>query len=214
MTLDWYVIWDYRADLASGLRLTAGISAAAIVGATIVGVLIGSVRGVPGFLHQRLIELYIEVMRNIPVIVKLFFAHFILGIDALAAGIIVLMLHQSAYIADVTAAGLRSLPVGQTEAALSSGLSHWQVLLYVLLPQASPSMIPPLTTQWIQVVKNSGIVMLVALQDLTFMAQRVEQQTFRSIEAAATVTALYILLVLAIVTVMSLLQRLLERSWR
>jgi His/Glu/Gln/Arg/opine family amino acid ABC transporter permease subunit len=209
MNLDWYVVWDYRGDLMSGLWLTTRISAAAIVGSTFIGVFVGCVRAAPGFLSQRLTGLYVEVMRNVPVIVKLFFAHFILGIDALAAGIMVLVLHQSAYIADVTAAGLRSVPVGQTEAAMASGLRLHQIFLSILLPQASRGMIAPLMTQYTQVVKNSAVVMLIALEDLTFMAQRVEQETFRGIEAATTVTVLYILLAFSIVVVMSALKRLL-----
>jgi His/Glu/Gln/Arg/opine family amino acid ABC transporter permease subunit len=213
MSLDWYVIWDYRADLLSGLRLTVAISATAIVGATVVGILVGCLGTMPGFLCQRLTGVYVEVIRNIPLVVKLFFAHFILGIDALPAGLIVLIIHQGAYIADVTAAGLRSVSTNQTEAALASGLSYRQTFCSVLLPQALRAMIPPLTTQYTQIVKNSAVVMLIALQDLTFMAQRIESETFRSIEANTTVTILYLLLVLTIALTMSGLQRLLNRRW-
>lgn len=212
MTLDWYVVWNYRADLMSGLWLTICISAAAIIGSTALGIFVGCLRAMPIFVLQRLTGLYVELIRNIPVIVKLFFAHFILGIDALPAGIIVLVIHQSAYIADVTAAGLRSVPIGQTEAAMASGLNYRQAFSFILLPQAARAMIPPLTTQYTQIVKNSAVVMLVALQELTFMAQRIEQRTFRGIEAATSVTILYLLLVLLIIAAMSGLQRLLERK--
>jgi His/Glu/Gln/Arg/opine family amino acid ABC transporter permease subunit len=209
MSLDWYVIWEHGADLLSGLRLTVLISAVAILGATTAGIAVGCMGAHPGFLLPRLACLYADVLRNIPIIVKLFFAHFILGIDALPAGILVLILHQSAYIADVTAAGLRSVPIGQTEAAMASGLSYRQAFVSVLLPQAVRAMIPPLTTQYTQIVKNSAVVMVIALQDLTFMAQRIEQATFRGVEAAMTVTLLYLLLVLAIAAAMSGLQKIL-----
>lgn len=211
MNLDWYIIWDYRADLLLGFWLTVRISLSAIVGATLLGITIGCIRTTPFFLAQRLTSLYVEILRNIPVVVKLFFAHFILGLDALPAGIAVLILHQSAYIADVTAAGLRSVPYGQTEAAMASGLSYPQVFGFVLLPQAVRTIIPPMTTQYTQVVKNSAVVMLIALEDLTFMTQRIEHETFRGIEAASTVTLLYLLMALCIALVMSGLHRLLER---
>ena len=117
MDLDWYVLWDYRGDLLRGLGLTVGISLTTILGATLLGLAVGCLRALPGFFLHRMTGLYVEVMRNIPVVVKLFFAHFVIGLDALPAGLIVLILHQSAYIADITAAGLRSVPLGQAEAA-------------------------------------------------------------------------------------------------
>lgn len=212
MDLDWYVIWDYRADLLHGFWLTIRISVAAILGSTLVGVLAGCLLAVPNFFVQRLTGLYVEVLRNIPVVVKLFFAHFVLGLDALPAGIVVLVLHQSAYIADVTAAGLRSVPQGQTEAAMASGLNYPRAFIFILLPQSVRGMIPPMTTQYTQTVKNSAVVMLIALQDLTFMTQRIEHETFRGIEAATTVTALYLLIVLCVAAAMSLLQRTLDRT--
>lgn len=211
MDLDWYVIWDYRADLLSGFWLTFRISVTAIFGATLVGVLAGCLLALPNFFVHRLTGLYVQVLRNIPVVVKLFFAHFVLGLDALPAGIVVLILHQSAYIADVTTAGLRSIPYGQTEAAMASGLSYSQIFGSVLLPQAARAMIPPMTTQYTQTVKNSAVVMLIALQDLTFMTQRIEHETFRGIEAATTVTLLYLFIVLLIAAAMSVLQRVLDR---
>lgn len=207
MSFDWPVIWDYRADLARGFALTAEISAAVIVGATLVGVLVGCLRALPGFLVHRLTGLYVELLRNVPVVVLLFFAYFVLGLDALPAGIIVLILHQGAYVADITAAGLRSVPHGQTEAAMASGLSYSQLFGAVLLPQAARAMLPTLTTQYTQIVKNSAVVMLVALQDLTFMTRRIEHETFRGIEAATTATVLYLLIVLCVVSAMSMVQR-------
>lgn len=211
MDLDWYVIWDYRAELLRGLWLTARISVATILGATLVGVGVGCLGTLPSFFLRRLTTLYVELLRNVPVVVKLFFAHFVLGFDALPAGILVLILHQSAYIADVTASGLRSVPLGQTEAALASGMSHPQIFGAVLLPQAVRAMIPPMTTQYTQAVKNSAVVMLVALEDLTFMTQKIEHETFRGVEAAASVTLLYLLIVLCVAWAMSALQGLLDR---
>ncbi len=213
MDFDWHVVWEYRHDLLSGLFLTILISAASIAGATIVGVLIGFVQSMPSFILSRLSGLYVELLRNIPIVVKLFFAHFVLGLDALPAGIIVLILHQSAYIADVTAAGLRSVPLGQTEAARASGLRGRHVFLYILLPQAIRAIVPPMTTQYTQTVKNSAVVMLIALQDLTFMTQRISIDTYRGVEAATAVTVLYLIIVLIVAAAMSALQRSLDRRF-
>lgn len=213
MDLDWHVVWAYREDLLNGLWLTVRISLTAIAGATIVGVLIGCLHSLPSFVLKRLSNLYVQLLRNVPIVVKLFFAHFVLGLDALPAGIIVLILHQSAYIADVTSAGLRSVPLGQTEAGKASGLRSRDVFLYILLPQALRTMMPPMTTQYTQTVKNSAVVMLIALQDLTFMTQRISIDTYRGVEAATAVTILYLLIVLCVVVAMSALQRTLDRRF-
>lgn len=213
MNLDWYIIADYGDDLLRGLMLTVQISSAAIAGATVVGVPVGCLCASRSFFLERLTGLYVQLLRNVPIVVKLFFAHFVLGLDALPAGIAVLVLHQSAYIADVTAAGLRSVPHGQAEAARATGLSERQVFQHVLLPQALRAMLPPLTTQYTQAVKNSSVVMLIALQDLTFMTQRISLETFRGFEAATAATALYLLIVLCVVLAMSGVQRLMDRRF-
>lgn len=205
--MDWYVIWDYRGSLVDGTWLTIQLSLLAIVGSTVVGTAVGCAATLPSFLLSRLAGVYVEVLRNIPTVVKLFFLHFILGMDAFLSGLSALILHQSAYIADVAAAGLRSIPPGQTEAARSCGHSYTQLLRYVLLPQAIRHVIPPLTTQYVQIVKNSAVVMLIALEDLTFMTQKIGHETYRAFEAATATTAIYLTLAMVITGAMSILQR-------
>lgn len=209
--MHWDVLWQYRWELLSGLTLTCWLSAAAIVLSTLVGVPVGALWTTRHFYLSRAIGLVIEIMRNVPAVVKLFFLHFVIGMDAIPAGLLTLVIHQSAYIADVTVAGLRSIPSGQREGALACGHSDVQVFRYVLLPQAMRVMIPPLTTQYVQIVKNSAVVMLVAVEDLSFQTQFIEQQTFRGFEAATATTVMYIILVLLISSAMSLLARRLSR---
>ncbi len=205
--MKWQILWEYRWALLSGLWITLWISAVSIVGATIIGALVGWLSTWNAFVIQRLTAMYMEVIRNIPAVVKLFVLYFLAGLDATTAGVATLILHQSAYIADITAAGLRSIPSGQREAALSCGHSDGQAFLYVLIPQAVRIAIPPLTSQYIEVVKNSAIVMLIAIQDLTFQTQQIESETFRGFEAATAVTLAYLAIALVIATAMSWLQK-------
>ena len=209
--MNWHVIWDYREPLVAGLWLTLHLSLLAIIGSSLVGTLVGCFSTLSSFLLHKLTGLYVEVLRNVPLVVKLFFAHFIVGLDAYPAGLIALILHQSAYIADVTAAGLRSIPQGQVEAALSCGHPYRQVFAHVLLPQAIRHVIPPLTTQYVQIVKNSAIVTLIALEDLTFVTQKIGHETYRAFEAATTTTVVYLTVAMFVAGSMSLLQRYLER---
>jgi ABC-type amino acid transport system permease subunit len=98
------------------------------------------------------------------------------------------------------------------EAALCSGHTYSQAFRYILVPQAVRVIIPPLTTQYTQVIKNSSVVMLIAIEELTFQTQMIEQQTFRGFEASTAATILYILLVFVVVGCMSLVQRRLALS--
>lgn len=206
MALDWAVVWQFREDIARGLWMTIQISGLSIFFSTIVGLGIGGLRIAPGFFLHKFLGLYLDVIRNIPAVVKLFVIHFVFGLDAFTAGVLALSLHQSAYIADVMSSSLDSLPKGQLEAALASGLSYSQAFQRVLLPQAVRIAIPPLSTQFIQIVKNSAIVMLISLEDLTFITNHIQLETFRGMEASVVVTLLYLMIAFSIIVSMNMLQ--------
>ena len=205
--MDWAVLWEYRAALAGGLAVTLEVSALAIVGATVVGVLVGCLRGTGSYLLQRLTATYTELLRNLPLIVKLFFLYFVIGLPALPAALAALVLHQSAYIADVTEAGLRSVGRGQLDAGLSLGLKRWQVYRRIILPQTVRVMLPPMTSQYVSVIKNTSVVALIGVTDLTFQTQQINVETFRGFEAATAVTLLYMLVAGVVIGGMTWLQR-------
>ena len=150
---------------------------------------------------------YTELLRNLPLLVKVFFFYFVLSMPTIPAALLGLVLHQSAYIADVTGAGLRSVARGQLDAGLALGHGYWQVFRYVILPQAVRIVIPPMTTQYVAVIKNSSIVALIAVQDLTYQTQEINVETFRGFEAATAATVLYIVVALTVIGSMTLLQR-------
>ena len=205
--MDWAVLWQYRDALATGLAITVGVSAACIAGATILGVLVGCLARSGSALLRRLTGAYTELLRNLPLIVKLFFLYFVAGLPALPAALAALVLHQSAYIADVTAAALRSVGSGQFDAGLSLGLSRAQVFRGVILPQTLRVMLPPMTSQYVAVVKNSSLVALIGVTDLTFETQQINVDTFRGFEAATAATLLYMLVAGAVIAGMARLQR-------
>ncbi len=121
------------------------------------------------------------------------------------------MLHQSAYIADVTAAGLRSIGRGQFDAARSLALNRWQLYRRVILPQAVRIMLPPMTSQYVSVVKNTAVVALIGVADLTFQTQQINVETFRGFEAATAATLLYMLVAGAVIAGMTWMQRQMPR---
>ncbi len=175
--------------------------------ATVVGVLAGFAARANSFLIRKTTGVYTELLRNLPLLVKLFFMYFVLGLPALPAAIVALTLHQSAYIADVTAAGLRTVARGQFDAARSLGLRTGSVYRLVVLPQMLRVMTPPMTSQYVSIVKNSSVVALIGVADLTFQTQQINIDTFRGFEAATAVTVLYALLAGSIIVAMTRFQR-------
>jgi polar amino acid transport system permease protein len=124
--------------------------------------------------------------------------------------VIGLSVFQSTYIAEVVRSGLQSIPRTQLEAARSSGLSFLQMLRYVLFPQAIIRIVPALSIEFINIIKNSSAAMTIGVMELTFQTQEISARTFRGFEAATAITLLYVALALIVV----LLLRWAERTLR
>jgi polar amino acid transport system permease protein len=205
--VNWRPFIEHADVLWGGLYLTLKLMVLGIAGSTIAGVAVGALGTSAHYFLRKLSGAYVEVMRNVPLVVKLFFLYFILGLDAFPAALLGLIIHQSAFIADVTSAGFRSIPQEQSEAAFATGLGPLSTFVHVLLPQFLRVTIPAFTNQAIELVKNSALVSLVGLQDLTFVAQNIQIETYRYKESFIVVTTLYVALTFAIVAAMSVLQR-------
>ena len=108
--MGWLVVWQYRDAVAHGFAVTALISVIAIVGSFLGGTLLACLRLLQNPVLDGPITCYIALVRNLPVIVKVFFFYYIVGLDAFPAGLIALILHQSGYVSDVIAAGFRAIP--------------------------------------------------------------------------------------------------------
>ena len=201
------IITEHLGVVLAGLQLTLLLTLIGIIGAFLLGTAVGSTYATEDFFLRKVAGTYIDVMRNIPIVVKLFFLYFVLGMDAFPAAIVALVTHQSGFIADVVAAGFRSIPREQTEGARASGLSPRQVFGYVLFPQAMRVVMPPLTSQFIELAKNTSVVMLIGMQDLTYVSENIQTETFRYLQSFVMVTALYMLIMLTISAAMSLVSR-------
>lgn len=195
----WSVIWDYREALWTGLLLTISITAMSMLGAFLLGTVLAGLKQLPNYALTRLVSAYVEVIRNLPSVVKVFFLYFVAGLDAMPAAVIGLSMHQGSYICDVLDSGFRSIPREQSEAAWAGGLTRNQIFLYVLMPQVWRIVLPPLTSQFIEILKNSAAAMLLGVGELTFQTQNIDVETFRGFEAATAVTLLYLMLALTIV---------------
>lgn len=213
-TFDWGVLLVYRHLLWQGLLLTVQISALSMVLSLVLGGVLGLGRRAEVMPVRWLCGAYTEFFRNIPLIVQLFFWYFAVGLEAFPAAVIGLTVYTSAYIAEVIRAGLQSIPRTQIEAARSFGMTPFQAIRHVVLPQALMRVIPPLGLEFINVIKNSSIAMTISVTELTFQTQQIESLTFRGFEAATAITILYVLLASSIVLLMAAIERLVRLDLR
>jgi polar amino acid transport system permease protein len=211
---DWGVLLVYRHLLWQGLLLTVQISALSMVLSLVLGGVLGIGRRAEAVSIRWLCGAYIEFFRNIPLIVQLFFWYFAVALEAFPAAVIGLTVYTSAYIAEVIRSGLQSIPRTQIEAARSFGMTPFQALRHVVLPQALMRVIPPLGVEFINVIKNSSIAMTISVTELTFQTQQIESLTFRGFEAATAITILYVLLASSIVLLMAAIERLVRLDLR
>ena len=191
------VIWEYMPFFLEGLRNTFLISLVSIILALIVGIVACACR-LSRFKSLRAVSIaYIESIRSTPLLVQIYFFYFglpTLGIriPEIQTGIIALMLNSGAYMAEIIRAGITSVPGGQIEAGISSGLSYLQRMRFIVLPQALGVTVPPLLGQSIVLVKDSALLSLISVLELTRCGQTLTSERFMPTEAFFTVAFFYL----------------------
>jgi His/Glu/Gln/Arg/opine family amino acid ABC transporter permease subunit len=195
------VLTDHFDDYASGLGVTARLVLASLVVAVVLGTLVAALRVQPLRWLRVLATIYTEIFRGTPLLVLLFisFAGVRRGgiaIDAWVAGVLSLGVYTSAYVAEALRSGMSAVGRGQYEAGLSLGFSEREVLRRIVLPQAMRTVIPPLGSITIAMIKNSAIVgaSLLALGDVLKEARIVNSATFQTTEAFFWGAVCYLLL--------------------
>lgn len=179
---------------------TLSVAACAWVIAVVTGVLIGTLRTLPNNPWVvRLANAWVELFRNIPILVQLFLWYFVIPkafpvmqqIPGFLLVVFALGFFTSARIAEQVRAGIQALPRGQRYAGLAVGFSTAQTYRYVLLPMAFRIILPPLTSESMNLLKNSSVAFAVSIAELTMFAMQAQEETSRGIEVYLAVTALY-----------------------
>src|SRR5215212_11737780 len=155
---------------------------------------------------------YVDFFRNTPLLIQLYFYFFGLTrlgvqLSAFQAGVAALGIYTGAYVAEVVRAGILSVDRGQPEAARALGLSSFQTLRFVVLPQAVRTVLPPLGNLGIALIKNSALVGSIALADLLHVADLIQSRTFRTFEVFTAVILFYLSLTLPLAWLVSRLER-------
>jgi len=200
-----------------GFKYTIGASVIALIGSFLIGTLIAIMRIAPFRPLNWFGTAYVEFIRNIPLLLITFVFFFglpVLGIvaDGFTAGTIALAIYTSAFIAEAIRAGIQAVPLGQMEAARASGLSYGGTMRYIILPQAIKIVIPPLGNQFINLVKNSSILGVIAGFDLMYQGDLIASRTFVTFDVYIFVAMFYLLLTIPLSLGVGYLERRLARS--
>lgn len=182
--------------LLQGLGVTLEITGLSFILTFTIGLGTAIMRLSNSFTAKSMARIYLEIIRNTPLLIQLFFIYFVIapivGINGFWASVIALSLFEGAYASEIFRAGITSIDRGQWEAADSLGGDRKFAYINVILPQAVPRIAPPLAGQAIALVKDSALVSTVAIYDLTMQGQSIISETFLTFEIWFTVAAIYL----------------------
>ncbi|MDR3670874.1 MAG: amino acid ABC transporter permease [Holophaga sp.] len=214
--LDFGVLVEYLPQMLAGLRVTFVISLLSIVGGTILGVAGALSRISRSRVLNALAVIYVEWIRNTPLLIQLLFIYFGLGVflplSAFLSAVLALSIFSGAYITEIIRAGIQSIHKGQREAALSLGMSEGMAMRLVILPQAFKRILPPLAGQFISLIKDSSLVSVIAVTELTYAAKNIVTETFRAFEVWMAIAVFYFALSFILSRLVRVLEKRMARS--
>jgi glutamate/aspartate transport system permease protein len=214
----------YLGWLLSGMRVTVTVSLAAWVIALIVGSLFGVLRTVEDRRLAAIGAVYVAVFRNVPLIVQFFVWYLVVpellpvsigtwfkqlppGAQFFSSSIICLGLFTAARVCEQVRSGIEALPRGQRAAGLALGFTQWQIYRYVLLPVAYRIIVPPLTSEFLNIFKNSAVASTIGLLDLSAQARQLVDYTAQTYESFIAVTLSYVLINVIVMGVMRVIEQ-------
>ncbi len=222
-TFNWSVLWTGQSGewLLSGLLMTLKLSLMAWLLAVALGILSGALRTVAFRPLRVLATFYVEFFRNVPLLVWMFFWYFAvppalpdtprewLNDHSLEfwAAVVALGVYSGARFSEVLRSGIQAIPKTQMEASIASGLTVFQAYRYVILPIALRLIIPPGTSESLNLLKNSSLALTISVAELTFQTRQIETYTAKAIEALTAGTLIYLVLCVSLASLMSWIER-------
>ena len=194
-----------------GLWMTVAVSGLSLIMGTIIGFIWGIMRTSKNKVLRYLIGAWVDLIRGTPFLVQVFIVFFILPgigieLEAFPAAVIALTNLAACFICEIVAGGILAVSSGQREAATASGLSAYQQLRYIILPQAIWQILPPLTGQAISLAKDSALVSTIAVYDLTMQGRAIIAETFLTFEIWFTVAAIYLIITVTLSLVVTIME--------
>jgi glutamine transport system permease protein len=210
------VIWESIPVLLVGVKLTIWITFFGLLIGFFLGTLAGLGKTVRSQILNKISAVYIETIRGTPLMVQVMFIYFGLPmavgtrVPPLVAGVTAIALNSGAYIAEIVRGAIQSIDRGQSEAGRSIGLTRFQTVLYVIWPQAFKRMIPPLGNQFIISLKDTSLLVVIGVGELTRTGQEIIAVNFRAFEVWTTVALMYLVLTLTLAKLLAVTEKRLE----
>jgi glutamine transport system permease protein len=207
------VMWESVPVLLNGVKYTIFVTVFGLMIGFVLGAVAGLFKASRSKLLQNLAGIYIESIRGTPLMVQVMFIYFglplALGvrIPPLTAGIVAIAINAGAYIAEIVRGAIQSIDKGQTEAGRSIGLTHLQNMRYVVWPQAFRRMIPPLGNQLIISLKDTSLLVVIGVAELTRQGQEIIAYNFRAFEVWLTVAIMYFVLTMSIAKALNVVEK-------
>jgi polar amino acid transport system permease protein len=213
--LQWENVWAYRGLFFKGWLTTIQISLACLVLSFLIGLLAALIKRSSFTLGAVLTKVYIEVIRGTPLLVQILFFYYVIahsiGLEnRYVAGILILSLFHGAYIAEMIRMGIDNISATQLDSARAIGLSPLQSYRFVIFPQAMKQVVPPLAGQFASIIKDSSLLSIIGINELTNNAQQINSATYSTLEIFLPLGAAYLILTLPI----SLYSKYLEKKFR
>lgn len=208
----WQVLLDYRYKFAFGFMVTLLISFFALCGSLVLGILAALGRRSKIYFWRYLATVYVEIIRGTPLLVQMLVLFYIVGTayrltNRYFMGVLILSLFAGAYVAEIIRGGLESIPSAQLETARSLCFTHAQTYRYIIIPQLSRIILPPLTGQFASLVKDSSLLSFIAVNEFTKMVMEADSINFATFENYILLATGYMLITLPIAWLTRRLER-------
>lgn len=205
--------------ILDSMMVTIKITAISFMFALLIGIIVGGIRGEFKYKSlNKILGFYVEVFRGTPLLIQLFFIYYGLpsigiSMDSYVAAILGLSLNSGAYISEVIRGGICSVDKGQREAAYSLGFTRIKALIYIILPQAIRSIIPAIMNAFSNLLKESSLVSILAITELTRMGQLIYTRTYRAFEIYLVLGIIYFILTYLVSKLSNIFEKRLHKAY-
>src|SRR6266511_2747879 len=200
MSFDWSVVWEGRYLFLQGIAMTVFLTVTTMALAISGGLVLAFLRLAPWRPANWAAASFVEFFRATPLVLQIYWAYYVLPviadirISAVATALIGLVCNISAFNSETFRAGIKSIRQGQVNAALALGMSRFEVMRKVVLPQAVMRVLPALASTWVSLFKDTSLVSVIAVADLSYVAFKMRADTYRILEILTAMAVLYWLL--------------------
>jgi polar amino acid transport system permease protein len=197
MTLDWMVVWEHRERFLEGAAMTVFLTVATMALAIPGGLALAFLRLSRWRALRAPATAFVEFFRATPLILQVYWVFYVLPatfdlrLSALQTGLAALAMNVSSFNSETFRAGILSIRTGQRQAALALGMNPLQVMWHVVLPQAVARVLPALASTWVSLFKDTSLVSIITVMELSYVSLQIRSQTFRVLEVLTAMAALY-----------------------